>query len=344
VTDSEFWTSPLDYRLPPELIAQHPAPERRDSRLLVLETASGSIRHAGFAEFADYLVAGDVLVANDSRVYPARLAANKRSGGRVELLILNLHENPAPAMTKSSKPLREGQELVLNDGTEVRVEGPIEGGRCRIRFENEPPGSAIERLGTVPLPPYIERTDCESSGDRRRYQTVYADESGSVAAPTAGLHFDRAMLESLRRGGVDFETVTLHVGPGTFTPIRSSPESHRMDAEYCRVSPELVSRLERTKAEGRRTVAVGTTSVRSLETAAGSGALRPFEGWTEMFIRPGHRFRAVDALLTNFHLPQSTLLCLVMALAGEDLIRTAYREAVEQRYRFYSFGDAMLIL
>jgi S-adenosylmethionine:tRNA ribosyltransferase-isomerase len=335
----------LDYRLPPELIAQQPAHKRRDSRLLVIETLGGSIRHAGFAEFADYLVAGDVLVANDSRVYPARLAANKkRSGGRVELLILSLHENPAPAMTKSSKPLREDQELVLSDGTELRVEGPVEGGRCRIRFSNESPRAVIERLGKVPLPPYIERADRESSGDSRRYQTIYADESGSVAAPTAGLHFDRAMLEALRQKGVDFETVTLHVGPGTFTPIRSLPENHRMDAEYCRVSGELVSRLERAKAQGGRTVAVGTTTVRSLETAAGSGELRPFEGPTAMFIRPGHRFRAVDALLTNFHLPNSTLLCLVMALAGEDLIRRAYREAVEQRYRFYSFGDAMLIL
>jgi S-adenosylmethionine:tRNA ribosyltransferase-isomerase len=345
VTDSEFWTGPLDYRLPPELIAQQPARHRRDSRLLILDVGKGEIRHGRFPDIADNLVAGDVLVANDSRVFPARLFANKRSGGRVELLILNLHENPAPAMSRSSKALREGQELVLADGTEIRVEGPATGGRCRIRFPEGSVRSLVERLGSVPLPPYIDRADSqELAGDIERYQTVYADESGSVAAPTAGLHFDRDMLDGLAAKGVDFETVTLHVGPGTFTPIRSSPERHRMEAEYCRVTPTLVSRLRRARAEGARTIAVGTTTVRALETAASSGHLNAFEGSTAMFIRPGYRFGAVDALLTNFHLPQSTLLCLVMALAGEDLVRRAYREAVEQSYRFYSFGDAMLIL
>jgi S-adenosylmethionine:tRNA ribosyltransferase-isomerase len=344
VDDSEFWTGPLEYRLPSELIAQRPSATRTGSRLLILDRASGEIRHGLFPEVVDHLAAGDVLVANDSRVFPARLAAVKPSGGRVELLVLDCSVNPAPAMYKSSKPLRADATLRLSDGTETRIEGRPEAGRCFVRFPDSP-HEILERLGTVPLPPYIER---ESSGgdaeDRERYQTVYAKDAGSVAAPTAGLHFDEPTLKRIRAKDVAFETVTLNVGPGTFTPIREKPEDHKMESEWCCVSEATAQRLNRAKVEGGRIVAVGTTSVRTLETAAAVGRLTAFAGPTDKFIRPGYGFHAIDGLLTNFHLPNSTLLCLVMALAGEEAIRRAYREAVERQYRFYSFGDAMLIL
>jgi S-adenosylmethionine:tRNA ribosyltransferase-isomerase len=332
--------------LPTELIAQRPSATRTGSRLLVLDRASGEIRHGHFPELVEHLALGDVLVANDSRVFPARLAAVKPSGGRVELLVLDCSVNPAPAMYKSSKPLREDASLRLSDGTEVRIVDKPEAGRCLVSFPGAPQ-QTLERVGTVPLPPYIERegvTGPDDPEDRERYQTVYAKDSGSVAAPTAGLHFDDATLARIRAKGVAFETVTLHVGPGTFTPIRETPEDHKMESEWCCVSEETARRLRRAKDEQGRVVAVGTTSVRSLETAADDGQLKAFVGPTDKFIRPGYGFQAIDGLLTNFHLPNSTLLCLVMALAGEDAVRRAYREAVERRYRFYSFGDAMLIL
>ncbi len=345
-TDPSCWTGDLDYRLPAELIAQRPAERREQARLMVVERGSETIRQAVFAEIPDYLGRDYVMVGNDSRVFPARLLGRKTSGGRVEVLILELPERgPAPALFGTSKGLRDGQRIVFDDGVEALVVGPAEGGRCRLDFGGPPPAAVVERIGQVPLPPYISRPDGPTEEDGERYQTVYARTGGSVAAPTAGLHFTRELLEDLRARGVDFHRLTLHVGPGTFAPVRGRLEDHRMEGEFCEISAPEATALNEARAAGKRLVAVGTTTVRALESAAGEdGVVRAFSGRTDLFIRGGHVFRAVDALITNFHLPGSTLLALVMAFAGEDLLRRAYDLAVAERYRFYSYGDAMLVL
>ena len=340
----ELWTGPIQYRLPEELIAQQPAPERAHSRLMVVDRASGSIRHARFDAVGSYLVPGDLLVLNDTKVIPGRLRARRSSGGRVDILVLSIADDPTPVMFRSSKALHSGEIIEFAGGHRATVVGAPTGGRAMLRFDSARAADVVAQFGEVPLPPYIHRDEAPSKSDGDRYQTVYARRDGSVAAPTAGLHFTDELLDTLRARDIGTERLTLHVGPGTFVPIRDAISDHRMEAELCAVPPELVARVDATRAAGGRVVAVGTTSVRALETAGAGGVLRSYAGWTDVFIKPGHRFVAVDALITNFHLPGSTLLCLVMALAGEELIRRAYEVAIVERYRFYSFGDAMLII
>jgi len=336
--------SDFHYDLPPELIAQAPLPERRASRLLVLDGGTGATQDRLFADLPDLLRAGDLLVFNDTRVLPARLFGHKETGGAVEILIervLGAHE--ARAQLGVSKKPKPGSRIVLDDGSGVTVLGR-EGEFFALRFDgSEPLERLLARLGRMPLPPYIAR-DADSE-DLERYQTVYARAPGAVAAPTAGLHFDTPLLERLRSAGIDFGYVTLHVGAGTFQPMRSERiEEHVMHREWLNVGAELVEKIRRTRANGGRVVAVGTTVVRALESALRDGEVQPFAGETQIFIFPGFHICSVDALITNFHLPESTLLMLVSTFAGRELILDAYRHAVEQRYRFFSYGDAMLIL
>jgi S-adenosylmethionine:tRNA ribosyltransferase-isomerase len=336
--------SDFDFQLPPELIAQAPLRERSASRLLLLDIDSGVRQNRMFRELPDLLTAGDLLVFNDTRVLPARLYGRKESGGAVEILIervTGLHE--ARAQLGVSKKPKEGGRIVLADGSFATVLGR-EGEFFVLRFESpEPLEKLLSRLGEMPLPPYIERGADES--DKERYQTVFAREPGAVAAPTAGLHFDEPLLERMRARGIDFGYVTLHVGAGTFQPMRAEDVSdHVMHREWLNVGAELVEKIRRTRAAGGRVIAVGTTVVRALESATVEGQLHPFAGETQIFIFPGYRITSVDGLVTNFHLPQSTLLMLVSALAGRDAILDAYRFAVQEKYRFFSYGDAMLIL
>jgi len=336
--------SDFHYDLPPELIAQQPLAERTASRLLVVDAAQRTFQDRRFTDVIDYLQSGDLLIFNDTRVLPARLFGRKETGGAVEILIervLGAHE--ALALLGVSKKPRAGTAIALADGSLVRVLGR-EGEFYRLRFEaQEPLEKLLARLGRMPLPPYIARD--ANIDDEERYQTVYAHTPGAVAAPTAGLHFDEPLLAKLRERGVEFGYVTLHVGAGTFQPLRSERlEDHVMHREWLNVGAELVEKIRRTRAAGRRVVAVGTTVVRALESALRDGDVQPFAGETQIFIFPGYRITSIDALITNFHLPESTLLMLVSAFAGRELMLQAYRHAVEQRYRFFSYGDAMLIL
>ena len=331
------------FDLPPELIAQAPLPERSGSRLLLADGASRRIEDRRFVELPELLRAGDLLVFNDTRVLPARLFGRKASGGAVEILIERIsgtHE--ALAQLGVSKKPRPGARIVLQDGSEVEVLAR-EGTFFRLRFDVvEPLEKLLSRVGRMPLPPYIAR-DAEAA-DQERYQTVYAREAGAVAAPTAGLHFDAALLERLAARGIESGYVTLHVGAGTFQPVRAERiEDHAMHREWLNVGAGLVEQIRRTRERGGRVVAVGTTVVRALESAVRDGQLAPFAGETQIFIFPGYRITTVDALLTNFHLPESTLLMLVSAFAGREFVLDAYRHAVEQRYRFFSYGDAMLV-
>lgn len=345
VGPGSVWTGEIDYRLPRDLIAQHPANERDQSRLMVIDRESGGIEHRRFRDLREYVRPVDLLVANDSRVFPARIFATKPTGGRVEFLVLDPgRSGTVTAMARSSKALKADQSLILDGGGAVRIAALLDGGRVELDFGDPAPLDVLHRRGQVPLPPYIERPNGPSAEDLERYQTVFSEAEGSVAAPTAGLHFSDELLDELRRDGVGFETVTLHVGPGTFLPVRGAVEDHVMDAEYCTVGANVVGAAERLRTGNGRLIAVGTTTVRTLETASAGGRLAEFVGPTRLFIRPGHRFNAVDALITNFHLPGSTLLCLVMAFAGRELITRAYAEAIGERYRFYSYGDAMLIV
>lgn len=335
--------SDFRYHLPDELIAQYPPAKRGDSRLLCLDGPSGALTDRHFADLPGLLRPGDLLVFNDTRVIPARLFGQKESGGRIEVLVERLTGlRTALAHIRASKSPKPGGRLLLDEGGELKVLG-----RQGELYELESPAEELlpllERIGHIPLPPYIERGDGELDADR--YQTVFAHRPGAVAAPTAGLHFDNAMLERLAEMGVDTARVTLHVGAGTFQPVRTENlDEHRMHAEWLEVGDETVEQVRRTKARGGRVVAVGTTSVRSLESAAADGELRPFSGDTRLFIRPGYSFRVVDVLVTNFHLPESTLLMLVCAFGGTEFVLDAYRQAVREGYRFYSFGDAMLLL
>lgn len=333
----------FDYDLPAELIARHPLPERGASRLLHLHAPAQRLTDMRFAELPALLEAGDLLVFNDSRVIKARLAGEKDSGGRVEVLVervLDAHE--ALAQLRASKKPRAGARLWLAGAVEAQVRGR-EGEFFRLRFD--PARSVLdwlERYGDVPLPPYLERD--AGDVDAERYQTVYAREPGSVAAPTAGLHFDEAMLARLQAMGVATARVTLHVGAGTFQPVRvENIREHHMHSERYQVPEETVTAVAETRARGGRVVAVGTTSLRTLEAASKNGTLVAGEDETDLFITPGYRFRVVDRLLTNFHLPKSTLLMLVAAFGGLDFMRRAYAHAIAQRYRFFSYGDAMLI-
>lgn len=328
------------FDLPPELIAQTPLPERSASRLLCLD-AQGGLSDRRFDAVVELVAPGDLLVVNDTRVIPARLRGRKDSGGRVEVLVERvLDQHTALAQVCASKTPRAGARLHLEGAVVACVLG-----RDEEFFVLEFDGDVLElleRYGHMPLPPYIERAD--SGADRERYQTVYAQRPGAVAAPTAGLHFDAPLLERLRARGVEFAQVTLHVGAGTFQPLRVERlEHHRMHAERVEVSAQVCEQVAAVQARGNRVVAVGTTVVRSLETAAQSGSLQPFAGETRLFITPGYEFRVVDALITNFHLPESTLLMLVCAFGGYEPVMRAYRHAVEQRYRFFSYGDAMFL-
>jgi S-adenosylmethionine:tRNA ribosyltransferase-isomerase len=336
--------SDFDFDLPRELIAQVPLPERSASRLLLLDAAGQRREDRMFRELPGILRPGDLLVFNDTRVLPARLHGRKSTGGAVEILIERVTgEHTATVQLGVSKKPKPGGVIELADGSQATVLGR-EDDFFHLRFDSP---LALEKLlltlGEMPLPPYIDRAP--DASDLERYQTVYARAPGAVAAPTAGLHFDQALLAELRSRGVDFGYVTLHVGAGTFQPVREDKvEDHHMHREWLSVGSELIAQIARTRAAGGRVIAVGTTVVRSLESAMVDGRMQPFEGETQIFIYPGYTIRSIDGLITNFHLPQSTLLMLVSALAGREVMLDAYRHAVAQRYRFFSYGDAMLIL
>ena len=329
------------YHLPDELIARHPAPRRRDSRLLHLEGRSGAIHDRSFADLPSLLRPGDLLVFNDTRVIPARLRGRKASGGRVEVLLeRTLDHGRVLVQLHSSKPPAPGSAIHFADGVVATVVGRHED-FWELDFAGDP-AAIFERCGETPLPPYLRRP--VEASDRERYQTVYARAPGAVAAPTAGLHFDEAMLEDCRAAGATSAWVTLHVGAGTFQPVRvEDVREHRMHAELVDVPTETCDAVQACRAAGGRVVAVGTTAVRALESAAGAGRVAPLRADTRLFITPGYRFRVVDALLTNFHLPESTLLMLVCAFAGREHVLAAYRHAVAARYRFFSYGDAMFV-
>ena len=332
----------FNYPLPEELIARYPSHRRDESRLMVLCRKSGNIEHRRFAHIVEYLREGDLLVLNDSRVIPARLKGRKPTGGAVEILAVREIEGGRwLCMAAPAKGLKEGTGVSVGDGFHATIE-KVEGEGFFVVEFSMPLKEALDRYGEVPLPPYIRRAP--EPIDRERYQTIFARHDGSVAAPTAGLHFTEAVLEGLKDRGVEIHTITLHTGPGTFLPVRvERVEEHRLYPEHYRVEKEVYHAIARAKAEGRRVVAVGTTVTRTLESLFLQE--RPeLEGETELFIYPGYRFRVVSAMVTNFHLPGSTLMMLVCAFAGRDNIMRAYQIAVKERYRFYSYGDAMFII
>lgn len=335
--------SDFHYDLPPELIAQAPLPERSASRLLIVPPGDAPLADLHVRDLPEQLRAGDLLVFNDTRVIPARLFGQKDTGGRVEILIERLlPDNRAHAQIGASKSPKPGGRIALDAGGHCEVLGR-EGEFYELRFEvGDALDSWLLKAGRMPLPPYITREPGQD--DDERYQTVFARELGAVAAPTAGLHFDEALLARLKAQGVQFGHITLHVGAGTFQAMRvDDVREHRMHSEWLNVGAELVQQIRRTRAAGGRVIAVGTTVVRALESATREGQLQPFAGETRIFIFPGYRITSVDALITNFHLPESTLLMLVSAFAGKARILQAYRHAVAQGYRFFSYGDAMLL-
>lgn len=338
-------TSDFDYELPEKLIAQHPAAQRDHSRLLVMDKYTGAIEHRVFRDIVNYLHAGDVLVLNNTKVIPARIFGVKEGGtAKIEVLLL-----------KRDDDLPNTWEVLVHPGKRAKVGTVIDFGEGRLKGEviaNTSAGRKVtfhfdgifeeilEELGTMPLPPYIH----EQLEDQNRYQTVYAKVDGSAAAPTAGLHFTTELLETLRQNGIEIEEVLLHVGLGTFKPVSEEDiEDHEMHSEYYEISQETADRINKAKVEGRRIISVGTTSTRALESAAKDGRLQAGSGWTNIFIYPGYKWQIIDGLITNFHLPKSTLMMLVSALSTREHILAAYREAVAQRYRFFSFGDAMFI-
>lgn len=339
--------SDFSYELPEALIASQPLDQRSASRLLRLGRHSGALAHHVFSDLPSLLRAGDLLVFNNTRVLPARLLGRKASGGKVELMLERcLPDNVVLAQLRSNHPLRAGATLLFDHGNETvaaQVLGRDEG-FYRIGFPAALDlAGLLQDIGHMPLPPYIKRADTDI--DRERYQTVFAQKAGAVAAPTAGLHFDAPLLERLAAQGIESAFVTLHVGAGTFQPVRVDDiTQHRMHAEYLEVGEDVCAAVRACRARGGRVVAVGTTSVRCLETASAEGELQPFRGDTRIFIHPGYGFRSVDALITNFHLPESTLLMLVSAFSSRERILDAYRTAVHEGYRFFSYGDAMLII
>ncbi len=333
--------SDFDYHLPQALIAQHPPAERTGGRLLVV--GDGQLDHLQIVDFPSALRQGDLLVMNNTRVYPARLIGAKTTGGKVEVLVENIiDETTALCLCKASKSPKEGTEIIFESGHKAVVKGRSDD-LFKLQFNVDT--SLLEYLqqhGSLPLPPYIERP--VERDDAQRYQTVFASQTGAVAAPTAGLHFDDELLAQCSEAGVEQAFITLHVGAGTFQPVRGDDlASHVMHAEWLSVEQSVVKKIQQTKQQGGRVIAIGTTVVRALETAAADGTLKPYAGDTRLFIKPGDRFNVVDALLTNFHLPRSTLLMLVCAFGGTERMLDAYRQAVERQYRFFSYGDAMLI-
>ena len=338
-------TRDFHFNLPQELIAQAPTAERSASRLLVLDRAADSIEDAVFGQLTRFLRPGDCLVFNDTRVIPARLFGQKATGGKLEVLIERLTgAAEALAHIRCSKSPKPGNVIEVEGTTgSYRIEVLDRDGELfRLKALGADLSQIMQDCGHMPLPPYIEREDTES--DRERYQTVYADKPGAVAAPTAGLHFDDALFERIDEMGVKRCFVTLHVGAGTFQPVRTDDiTEHTMHSEYLEVTQETVDACRQAREQGGRIIAVGTTSVRCLETASQDGELKPYNGDTDIFIYPGYQYRSVDAMITNFHLPESTLLMLVSAFAGRERIMRAYQHAIDERYRFFSYGDAMLI-
>jgi S-adenosylmethionine:tRNA ribosyltransferase-isomerase len=333
-------TSDFDYDLPPEFIAQTPAEPRDSSRLLVLKRDTGTLEHAIFRDIGRYLRPGDLLVLNQTRVIPARLYARKPTGGRVELLLLRKRDDRTWEALVGGKGLRVASKIKVEDGPEAEILAILNGAERLVRF-SEPVEPYFPKIGHVPLPPYIHA----ELKDPERYQTVYARQPGSAAAPTAGLHFTPRLLDELQGQGVRLGWVTLHVGLDTFAPVtEDDPAAHKIHTEWCELPPETADLINQTRAQGGRVIAVGTTSVRTLESAVGQDTILSYSGPTSLYILPGYRFKVVDAMITNFHLPKSTLIMLVSAFAGRETILNAYEVAKREGYRFYSFGDAMLIL
>jgi len=340
-------TEEFDYPLPPSLIAQYPSPQRGETSLMVLHRRDGLIEHRIFQDILQYFNPGDLLVMNNTRVLPARLIGNKETGGRVEILLIpswNGTRGVWEALIKSSGKVKQGMRIQFEPGFEAEVE-EVKDGKGKIRFQWQ--GEVVEtlkKIGHIPLPPYIKRED--EPFDRDRYQTVFAERDGSIASPTAGLHFTHSMFQSLKENNVRTTTITLHIGIGTFAPVKALDiENHQMEAEWIEISEETAKEIEDTKTRGGKVIAVGTTTTRALESFHnGKGGVRPGKGMTSLFIYPPYRFQVMDGLVTNFHLPKSTLIMLVSAFSGKDLLMRAYHEAINRKYRFYSYGDAMLIL
>ncbi|GBD26477.1 S-adenosylmethionine:tRNA ribosyltransferase-isomerase [bacterium HR30] len=352
--DSALRRSDYEFFLPPELIAQEPVDQRDRARLMVLDRRTRTVTHAHVADLPKFLAAGDLLVVNDTRVIPARVTTTTAGGGRVELLFIRplpTPSNTAPmwvCMGKPARHFRPGRRILLPGDVGVQVIDRQAPGRYIVQWHGSlDVFTYLERHGQAPLPPYIRRPHGPSPRDRERYQTIFARVPGSIAAPTAGLHFTPALLEALQQAGVAIASVTLHVGPGTFQPVRvEDVRLHRMEPEWCQIPPETAAAIRAAKSRGKRVIAVGTTTTRALESSAAADGqtVMPGARWADQFILPGYRFRVIDALVTNFHLPGSTLLLLVAALVGRTWLLECYAEAVRRRYRFYSYGDAMLIL
>jgi len=337
-------TTDFDYILPPESIAQTPVEPRDSSRLLVMDRQTGELQHSIFNQLEKFLNPGDLLVLNETRVIPARLYARKTTGGKAEILLLRKEDPQIWEVLVGGKGLTEGKHLVLEDGLDVEVTAVLDGARRLVRFA-EPVDDHLAQIGNTPLPPYIHTP----IADPERYQTVYAKSPGSAAAPTAGLHFTPKLIEHLTNLGIQFTTVTLHVGLDTFAPVtEDDPRKHKIHTEWCDLPPDTATKINATKNAGNRVIAVGTTSVRTLETAASetnkTSNISSFTGPTSIYILPGYEFKIVDVLITNFHLPKSTLIMLVSAFTGREHILNAYEVAVNEGYRFYSFGDAMLVI
>jgi S-adenosylmethionine:tRNA ribosyltransferase-isomerase len=347
MSKTSYTTSDFDYQLPSELIAQYPAPQRDHSRLMVLDRASGTIEHRLFRDIAQYIPPGDALVLNETRVFPARLLGKRAGGGEAEILLLRPLSDPRTweALVRPGVKLRAGKRVLIAEDFSVDIlEVTPDGNRIVQLNTTADIAQTLERHGQIPLPPYMERAP--EAMDRERYQTVYANEEGSVAAPTAGLHFTEPLLQKLHDNRVELVKVLLHVGVGTFRPVEvENPDEHVMHRETFEVGLDAATEINAIRARGNEIWAVGTTVTRTLESAvAAEGALQAGAGATDLFIRPGYAFKVVDHLITNFHLPRSTLLMLVAAFGGYELVMRAYREAVGQRYRFFSYGDAMLIV
>ena len=333
--------SDFDYHLPKELIAKYPVEPRDSCRLMVLDRKDGSIQHRIFRDIVDYLEEGDTLVLNDTKVIPARLKGKKKTGASIEVFLLRpLSDDVWEALVKNLKRLKEGQEIIFGEDFRGELLEKEEDGKAKVRLIGNDINSLIKRYGHIPLPPYMEREDEEK--DKNHYQTVFARKEGAVASPTAGLHFTQELLEKIKNMGVNVEFVTLHVGLGTFRPVTVEDfTKHRMHEEYYQIPDRTLEVIKQTKERGKNVVAVGTTVVRTLETYALTGKK---EGFSDIFIYPPYRFKMVDRLITNFHLPKSTLILLVSAFASREMILNAYNIAVKERYRFFSYGDAMLIL
>ena len=339
----------FDYPLPPDRIAQSPLQQRDASRLLVIDRRTGAFHHTQFSQIGEYLPSNTLLVLNDTKVIPARLIGNKiGTGGKIELLLIREKEPDTwDVLAKPRRSLRIGTQVAFGNGKLIaEVLAKPDDGLCIVRFNydhNDAFLSILAEIGMMPLPPYIRRPP--NAEDKKRYQSVYAASEGAIAAPTAGLHFTEELLAELKSNGIEIATLTLHVGPGTFQPVKvENIQTHKMHAEYIHLTETEANRIRTAHDAGAKIVAIGTTVVRSLETAGATGIVCPYSGYSELFIYPGHQFNVVDALVTNFHLPKSTLLMLVSAFAGCDLIQKAYQEALQHNYRFYSYGDAMLIL